>query len=263
MNKVIIIWLLFTSASAVADQYSVHSRLELGIGLFALSTPDYRGSTHTQNKVIPFPYIKYRGERLRVDNGVEGRLFKAPDLLLSLSGNGTLPSSDNNPEREGMDELDATAEIGPSLEYRLFHDESNSLWLELPVRIAISIGDNIDLIGLVIQPRLAWRKPAAGKYDWRLRFATGPLFANQSYHDYYYDVQDDEVTATRPAFNAEQGYSGYRADFSYSKRINKLWLGGFIRFDSINEAVFELSPLVNTSSNWTAGIGLVWVLSEK
>ena len=38
-------------------------RLELGIGLVALNSPDYRGSAESSTYLLPTPYIKYRGDR--------------------------------------------------------------------------------------------------------------------------------------------------------------------------------------------------------
>jgi outer membrane scaffolding protein for murein synthesis (MipA/OmpV family) len=257
----LLLWCL--SLPVFADHYPGHARIEWGLGIGALTQPDYRGSTHRQDRILPLPYFKYRGDRLRVDDGIEGRFFKKPDLLLTLSGNGSLPSSDDNPERAGMAKLDASVEIGPSLEYRIRYDDQTSLWLELPLRIALNVEDSLDSIGSVFHPRLAWRRPALTKFAWKLRVAGGPLYADENYHSYYYDVRADEVTATRPAFSAQDGFSGYRVDFTYSRRISKYWFGGFVRYDNLSGSEIEDSPLVTTTSNWTAGLGLSWIISER
>ncbi len=254
--------LLIFSLPLAADHVPGHAKLEWGVGMVGLSLPDFRGSSVDQQKLLPFPYLKYRGERLRVDDGIEGRLFKTPDLLLSVSGNGSLPSSDDSNERAGMEPLDAVVELGPSLEYRIRHDRTTSLWLELPVRFALNVEDDFDSIGEVFHPRLAWRKPAPTKFGWKLRFAGGPLFADSDWHGYYYNVKPGEVTATRPAYSADGGYSGMRFDFSYSRRIDKLWFGGFVRYDSLSGSEIENSPLVTTNDNLSAGFGLGWVISE-
>lgn len=263
MNKNILWLVLAASSPLLADHIPGHAKLEWGFGVATLTHPDYRGSTRDQNRVLPLPYIKYRGNRLRVDDGIEGRLFKTPDLLLSLSGNGSLPSSNSNPERAGMQKLEATVEIGPSLEYRVMHDEKTSLWLELPLRFAMNIEDSFDSVGSVFHPRLAWRIPALSKFEWKFRLAGGPLYADENYHGYYYNVKANEVTANRPAFTAQDGFSGYRVDFTYSRRIDKYWFGGFVRYDDLSGSEIEDSPLVTTDSNWTAGLGFAWVFSEK
>lgn len=256
------IFLLFISPVR-ADHVPGHSTLELGVGLVSLTIPDYRGSSEYQSLVLPFPYLKYRGHRLRVDDGIEGRFFDTPDLLLSISGNGSLPSSEDNKTREGMDELDVTVELGPSLEYRIRYDDHSSLWLELPLRYAMTINSELDSIGHVFHPRLAWRKPALDKEDWKLRVAGGPLYADSTYHGYYYNVKDSESSSTRPAYQADSGYSGFRTDFSFSRRIDTFWFGGFIRYDSLNDSEIEDSPLVTEKTNWLAGVSFAWVISEN
>ena len=160
MNKYLLALSLLFSFSAGADHVPGHAKLEWGVGVVMLHTPDYIGSTYSQTVFAPFPYLKYRGERLRIDDGVEARLFNTPDLLLSISGNGTLPGPDDNPTREGMDKLDAGIEFGPSLEYRLTHDDSTSVWLEIPLRLAFSIGQQSGYVGQILNPKIAWRKPA-------------------------------------------------------------------------------------------------------
>jgi MipA family protein len=258
-RALLIIFSLSLTSNAQAEELP---KLELGIGLVQLSMPEFRGSAEQHNQLVLFPYVKYRGDKLRVDDGVEGRLFKTPDLLLSVSGNGSLPSSNKNSERAGMKDLDATLEFGPSLELRLRSDAETSLWLELPLRFATAVGKNIKAIGYTFHPRLAWRKPERQKEDWKLRLAGGPLFADQKYHSYFYDVDSSEVTANRSAYSAESGYSGSRLDFTFSRRIQKWWLGGFARYDDLNGSVIEDSPLVSQTHNWTLGISLAYVLYE-
>ena len=237
--------------------------LEIGAGLVALSAPDYRGAETTSDYLLPAPYLKYRGERLRVDEGAEGLLIDQPDLILSLSGNLSLPVDDNIPEREGMDELDAIVEIGPSLEYRFLQLNKSAWWLDLPLRMAYTLDGNFDAIGYIFQPRLAWRRPATRLGETKLRFNIGPLYSSREHHDYFYSVDADETTPTRPLYTAEGGFSGFRTEFTYSRRIGEYWLGGFLRYDSLHNSVIEDSPLVLKRDAWMGGIGLAWVFHQK
>jgi outer membrane scaffolding protein for murein synthesis (MipA/OmpV family) len=264
-NRLAASLLLLTSVTplAFADHVPGHSRLEWGVGLAQLWLPDYRGSSHQQSRLLPFPYLKYRGERLQIDDGIEGRLFKTPDILLSISGNGSLPTSDDNPERVGMDDLDATVELGPSLEIRLRHDNSSSLWLEMPLRFAYTLGSSIAPIGRIFQPRIAWKRPASRKYNWKLRAVGGPMFADDEFHGYFYNVAAHEVTPQRSEYTADSGYSGFRFDFSYSRRIDKWWLGGFFRYDNLDGSEIESSPLVSENESFSAGISLGYIISER
>ncbi len=254
--------LILIASNALASQH-VLPKLELGISLFALSAPDYRGSAHSTTYLLPIPHIKYRGERLRIEDGIETRLFNSDNLVLTISGNGSLPADDDNPERVGMEQLEGTAELGPSLEYRLRRSDRDSLWFELPLRFAFTIESNVQNIGLVLHPRLAWRIPAKNKNEWKLGLVGGPLFANRRNHDYYYTVTAADALPSRPEFQAESGYSGIRAEFTYSRRFGEFWLGGFVRYDSLNGSVVENSPLVSQTSNWMAGLVIGWIFLEK
>jgi len=255
--------LLCLSMPARADHVPGHAKLEWGPAIGLITTPDYIGSRSSQNLLVPFPYIKYRGKILRIDDGVEARFFDKPDWILSISGNGSLPGPKKNDERIGMDKLDPSVEFGPSLEYRLIHNDDNSLWLELPLRLAVTVAKNVSYFGKVFHPRLAWRKPAAAKYDWKLRLSAGPLYADKKFLDHFYAVAADEVTPTRSEYSASAGYAGFRSDFTFSRRFGKYWLGGFIRHDSLIGSIIEDSPLVSQKQSLTAGISIAWVISEK
>ena len=237
--------------------------LEIGAGVSAIRLPDYRGSANSSSYVLPFPYIKYRGDRLRVDGGAKGIIFESEDLLLTLSADLTLPPDDDTRDREGMDELDAIFEIGPALNYRFYPMQHSALWVDLPLRFGYTVNSDFEHIGYVFGPRLSWRKPATRLGESKIRLSIGPLFADHRYHDYFYSVDDADATATRPAYEADGGYSGLRSEFTYSKRIGRYWLGGFIRYDDMNGAVIDDSPLVSDNETWTAGIALAWVFYQR
>jgi len=252
--------LLFGTPALAADELP---RLELGASLLALNAPDYRGSRDSQNYLIPLPYIKYRGKRLRVDEGAQGVLIDRPDLLLSFSGNISLPTDDDTLEREGMDELDAIIEIGPSLNYRFYTHKHSAWWLDLPLRFAYTIDGDLESIGRVFQPRLAWRKPATRLGQWKLRFNIGPLYSSDAHHDYFYSVETEDVLVSRPRYEADGGYSGIRGEFTWSKRFGHYWLGGFVRYDNLRDSEIEDSPLVSETRSWMGGVALGWVFLEK
>jgi len=253
--------LLLLASSAIAQ--GPLPRLELGAGLFALSAPDYRGSSETSTHLLPVPYIKYRGERLRVDEGAQGVLFESEDLLLTLSGNLSLPADDDTPEREGMDELEAIIEIGPAINYRFYRLQDSAWWIDLPFRYAYTVDGELDNIGWVFQPRLSWRKPATRLGEWKLRFNFGPLYASEDHHAYLYSVDSVDATSERPAYSADGGFSGYRSEFTFSKRIGRYWLGGFVRYDSLRDSEIEDSPLVTDTESWIGGVALAWVFHEQ
>ena len=237
--------------------------LELGAGVSAFSLPDYRGSQNSSTYVLPVPYIKYRSERLRLDGGAKGIFFESEDVLFTLSADLTLSSDDDSDDRKGMDDLDTILEIGPALNYRFYPMQNGALWADVAVRFGHTLNSDFDNVGYVFAPRLSWRKPATEPGDAKIRLSIGPLFANDRYHDYFYGVGNADATASRPAYDADGGYSGMRSEFTYSKRIGDYRLGGFVRYDNMNGAVIDDSPLVSDDETWTVGIGLAWVFYQK
>jgi outer membrane scaffolding protein for murein synthesis (MipA/OmpV family) len=94
-------------------------------------------------------------------------------------------------------------------------------------------------------------------------FNIGPIFADHGYHNYYYGVGAKYVTAERPYYRAESGYSGTALVGSLTKRFNYYWIGGFIRNDNLDGAVFETSPLVATEHAFMAGFGIAWIFKRS
>ncbi|MCP3688435.1 MAG: MipA/OmpV family protein [Gammaproteobacteria bacterium] len=262
-SKIILSMLVLVFASPIfADDHKL-PKLELGVSLATLNIPNYRGSANSSAHVFVLPYVKYRGDQLKVDEGVQSIMFDSPSLVLSLSANGTLPVDGNNPERVGMPELDATLEIGPSLDYRISSTNSGEWWVELPLRLAFTLNSDMEHVGQVFQPRIVWRKSASKLYQWKLRASLGAVYASDEFHDYYYSVTTDQTLPDRPAYDADSGFSGIRGSFSYSRRYRQLWLGGFVRYDNLSQAVVEDSPLISDNSAWMAGLALGWIFYES
>ena len=241
---------------------------ELGFGAGALYLPFYRGVEQTRRYTIPFPYIKYRGEHLSIDEGgAHGQLFQTDDIKLELSLAGGIPvSSDGNNPRMGMPDLDPTIEMGPSLEVRFWRDADRrrSVWLNLPLRTAISV--NIHKLaqqGWTFSPYIEYVVKSPHPGDWKAGFAWGPLYADKEYHDYFYAVDPVFATPSRPTYQAQSGYSGHRFTVSLQKNIDDVWIGIFIRYDNLANAAFINSPLVNTDTYLASGIGFTWIFSKS
>ena len=252
--------LIFACNAAAQDALP---KLELGASLFALSTPDYPGAESDSSYLIPIPYIKYRGDRLRVGDGVQGMFVETPDLLITLSGNASLPPDEDVSEREGMDDLDPILEVGPSVNYRFYRLRDSAWWVDLPYRFAYTLDSDLEHIGQVFNPRLTWRKPVRRLGQWKLSFNIGPLFANDEFNEYFYSVDAGEATADRPAYDADGGFNGWRTEFTYSKRYGKYWLGGFFRYDNLSGPEIDDSPLVLEEEAWVTGIALGYVFHER
>ncbi len=241
---------------------------ELGIGMSALSLPDYRGSDESSLYAIPFPYFVYRGAFLKADrHGIRGTFFDSDRIKLNISAGASLPvSSDDSRARRGMPDLQPTVELGPSMNINLWHsnDRRRRLDLRLPVRAAVTVKDGLDDAGWVFSPRLNLDiTDVAGLAGWNLGLLAGPMVGSQRNHEYFYSVAPQYATADRPAYDAKGGYAGSQFLMSLSKRYPKYWLGAFARWDSLAGAVFADSPLVKSENYFAAGVGIAWVLGES
>ena len=241
---------------------------ELGIGMSALSFPDYRGSDESSFFAIPFPYVVYRGTFFKADkDGVRGAFFDSDRVELNVSAGASVPvSSDDNSARQGMPDLQPTVELGPSLDLKLWHnrDRRYALDLRLPVRAAVTLMGGMEYVGWEFSPRLVLDvSDVAGLAGWNLGLLAGPIYGSQRSHDYFYAVAPQYATANRPAYEPDAGYAGSQFLVSLSKRYPKYWLGAFVRWDSLDGAAFVDSPLVRSESYLAAGVGIAWIVKES
>ena len=242
---------------------------EFGLGATALRLPDYRGSDESRSYVYPLPYLVYRGERVRVDRqGARAVLLESQRVELDFSAYATPPvDSSKNQARQGMSDLDPTLEMGPQLNFMLARDPAKDwrLDLRLPLRAVIATDfQHVRRAGYVLYPHLNLNlRPEVFAGKWNVGLQAGPLFATREYHRYFYGVDPQFATAQRPAYEASGGYSGALALATLSRRIGKLWMGGFVRYDRLQGASFENSPLVKQSHSVMAGFAFAWVFAES
>jgi len=196
---------------------------------------------------------------------MRARLFDTDRVELNVSLNGAIPvNSDDSDARSGMPDLDPTFEIGPSLNVVLARpSERHTLKLKLPVRsvIATDFG-SAEQAGWIFNPHLNLdsRDMFGG---WNTGLSLGPLFGNRKYHAYYYEVAPEFATPSRPAYSASGGYSGTLMIASLSRRFERVWVGGFIRYDNLSGAVFDDSPLVETRHSVMAGFAVAYILKKS
>ncbi|MCE5265563.1 MAG: MipA/OmpV family protein [Deltaproteobacteria bacterium] len=258
----LILWIFWVPAGAQGAEKPLW---EVGVGVAALRLPDYRGSDVYHNYLLPYPYLIYRGDILRVERErITGRIFETDRVLLDVSLFGSVPvKNDDNPDRRGMPDLDPTFEVGPSLDITLWErrQEGYKLKLSLPIRAAFSTDfTSVRHEGWVFHPRLNFEKsdiiPGSGV---NLGLSAGPMFADRGYHRYFYTVDAAYATAARPAYDAGGGYSGTSVSAGLNKKWDPLVLNAFVSWDYLKGAVFADSPLVKTESSWMCGFSVSWI----
>ncbi|MFK7733208.1 MAG: MipA/OmpV family protein [Pseudomonadales bacterium] len=266
MNGFIFRVLLAISLSIVTLVASADEELplwELGLGVAAVSQPHYFGAADSRAYVLPIPYFKYRGDVFRADRGgIRARLFESDRVSLGISGGGSFPvDSEDDDARRGMPDLDVLAEIGPNLRVDLVENEDLHLQFQLPIRGTFSFGDdNGDYQGWTSNPRLV-AKMSSGEWDFTSSF--GPIFSDQKYHAYTYDVAPEFVTAERGAYTASSGYTALRLGLNVDRYYRNMVIAGFVRYFNMQGAKNDASPLFRRDHNFSAGITVSWILKRS
>jgi MipA family protein len=256
---------LLGGASVQADQKPLW---EAGLGIGALSFPDYRGSDQSHLYPTPVPYFVYRGDIFKSDrDGVRAQFFDHKYAELNMSINATIPvASSDNRARSGMSNLRSTVEVGPSLDLHAWRSADDKLKLDivLPLRIPTTVASPPEVIGWDFAPRLNLDVHSIAGHDgWNFGVGVGPVFAARKYNQYFYSVAEQYATPERPVYDARGGYSGMQFISALSKRFPKYWVGAYIRYDSLQGAVFDDSPLVRQKYYLAGGVGIAWMISQS
>ena len=256
---------VFCSTVAQA-QTELKPQWELGAGLAAIDFPVYRGSNERRTFLLPIPYFAYRGENIEINRErVRGLIFRKDNLELDISVNGSVPAK-NAVARQGMPNLDPTLEIGPSLNVHLYYsaDKKTNFDLRMPLRGVLgSDFKHVQPVGWLFQPQLALDVRDIHHSGWNAGVVGGLIFSDRRYHRYFYEVAPQYATATRPAYSSGGGYAGTQFILALNKRHEGYWTGGFMKWDSLNGAVFADSPLVKSKEYFTVGFAVTWVLDKS
>ena len=233
---------------------------ELGMGAGGLRLPHYRGSDQSHTLLLPLPYVIYRGQIFRATReGARAVLIDGDrlDFDLSLSASAPTRSGDNR-ARAGMPDLAPMLELGPNLNYTLARGASWKLDLRLPARAVMALGSDNRDAGWTVQPVINIDWHVAG---WDVGAQAGPMWGSRRQNAYFYGVEAQYATAQRPAYRAGAGSGGWRWTAGASRRYGALWLGVFVRADSVAGAVFEDSPLVKRRQGLSVGLAASWVFA--
>ncbi len=244
----------------ISSLYS--STLDLGIGIGSITYPDYIGSNHTNNTILPFPYIDYHSKTMDIDkDGLKQRLFSMDRVSLRLSMSGSLPVHSSG-AREGMSDLDIAGEIGPAIIYELYKKDGLTLKLDFPIRAVVSTNfKEMRYRGYKCDPRFAIDYNFLNGYLFQLQ--TGGVWADSRFQNYIYGVESRFATKDRSQYRAEAGYMGYKTSIGISKKFNRVWAGAFIRYYDLNGAVSEDSPLFNRSYGVYSGLFIAYLFDRE
>ncbi len=249
---------------AAAEQSAGPARFAIGIGGTYSQLPDYPGSAINQHYLLPFPYLVYQSDRLSLNQSEAlGQLLQAGNWSLNLSFAGALPvNSDNNPYRQDMPDLLWLAEFGPMLDYTIQHTADSRLTLRIPLRKAVATDlQHWQSTGWRFEPHLRWRQALGNKLQLTGQLAA--IWSTAQYHQYLYGVEQQYVNIWRQQYQAADGFSGWRLSAGASWRYRNWWLGGFARYDNLQQANFRDSPLVQRAHNVSFGVAFAWIFNQQ
>jgi outer membrane protein len=255
---------ILIASSAIAAQVP---QWEAGVGTAYIDFPHYRGSNERRSYLLPVPYVIYHGDILKVDRQrTRGLFFHNEYAEFDVSMNGSVPVR-NNVARQGMPDLDPTFEIGPALNFFLYKSGSHHAQLELRLPLRSVIATDFSYlrdVGFMFQPQLNLDvKNIFGQTGWNLGMGAGPIFTDSRYNQYFYGVDASYVRPDRPAYTARGGYAGSQFVAALSKRFPRYWVSGFVKWDMLQGAAFEKSPLVKTKQSATFGFIVSWMFAAS
>jgi outer membrane scaffolding protein for murein synthesis (MipA/OmpV family) len=250
---------------------------EFRLGAMALYAPDYPASEEASWRGVGAPLFVYRGERFRVgadDPNAVARAIVAEsrrfEFDLSVDAHFGADSDDND-ARQGMEDLGTRLEIGPQLTVNLrdtgWSDETGRTRLSflLPVRqVGATDFSSYDELGFLVQPTLAFRKVWPGDRTQRIVGYVGATWADEGVQDYYFEVAPPDVTAGRPAFDAQEGYLGAHAQITGVREVVQgLNLYLTYRFSEYSGSQNDASPLYTSDTTHATSLSAVWTLARS
>jgi MipA family protein len=253
-------------ADIADDQAAPLPLWEVGLGLGGLAAPAYLGSAVTRSYLSPWPYLVYRGDKLKANReGLSIGLLDTHRLSLDLSVSGALPAKSQGTAREGMPDLPLAIEGGAVLKIALFDHPTGHLAFRLPLRHASGVDRNgVQNIGWIMDPTLRWTR----RVQWwdqtvDVGLDLSAKFQDRRYNNFYYQVSSGQATATRPAYTASGGYSGSTLNVGGIARRGTWGFGAFMGLSDLSGARFTGSPLIEKTFNWYGGFTLFWVFQQS
>lgn len=237
-----------------------------GIGLASLAYPSWRGSDEGNTLILPAPVFSIWTDHSEIGRGgIRAQFNLTERLLLRASFSGSLPAnSDGSALRDGMPDLDPTLETGPALSWLSPRYGAWQWRAETLLRGVFTLNlRRPEWLGVTVQPRVSlfWTKGNPETENmWFARVAVGPIWASKKQHRYYYSVTAEQADANPllRAYDAGGGYSGTRANVSFTWVHGKVSVSSYIGYDNLRGTAFEDSPLRPEADYWLAGAFLSW-----
>jgi outer membrane scaffolding protein for murein synthesis (MipA/OmpV family) len=227
----------------------------------------YRGSDQSKDWIFPSPYFKYVSKKMELEPSyIRGTFYQNEIFAIKLSLNAGLSAdSSDNRARSGMPDLDWTLEAGPMVIWHIWksQDKKSYIDFEFPARQVFATDlKSIKPIGIFMVPYINWvMRPTEKNFNLHTEISFAYMHATKKFHSYFYEVAEQFVTAGRPHYSAQGGYSGVHGTLIFKKSFGDFTFTPFARWDYLKGTVFEDSPLVKTKSYWLFGTTFTYLLN--
>jgi outer membrane scaffolding protein for murein synthesis (MipA/OmpV family) len=269
MNLLTILFLMISFPTLSAEEGQKLPLWEFGVGALPFRADHYRGSP--QSKLFNFPLAAYvyRGKNVEAENGyIRGHLVRFNDVVIDLSFSLGLPvNSDTDNLRSGMRDLDPTFELGPMIRYYLWKskDGQHFVNLEMPYRAVYATNlQYIDHVGYYSIPYVNYlSRPSPETFGWSVDLSLGIQYGSSSFHNRFYAVDTQDVKPGRGYYHSASGYSGTQLALLFSKRIKDVLVTPFFRWDYLDGAVYNKSPLYKNPNYTMYGLAFIWYFARS
>ncbi len=243
-------------------------RYEIGVGAIGINIPDYPGSKRNQMRVIPFPWLIYRGDYLKIDDeGSRTSLFSSKYHETSLGFYFNFPvDSKDHATRQGMPDLDFLVGLGPRFMLRMIPEHPSYRF-----NFFISVGGvySTDFRKKILCQGIFIKSGFNYWYQWpekKTTFFSGLNFefGSVELNRYFYEVRTVDATPERPVYRAKPGlvesslYGGVGMNV-----IENLFVFSSVSWRNLELSENKVSPLVETTNNLGFIIGVVWTFFES
>lgn len=246
-------------------------QLEFGVAAAGLQVPAYPASSVTNERQFFVPWFIYRSDNVQVkDGGVELLAYESDRLKIDLGVGGSLNAdTSDTPLREGMPDLDFLLELGPRFNVPLSDETNDGIrsrlnWIT-SLRLALSTDfQRLDNRGPVLNTELRYR--ADGFANDKLSFSAslGSIWLGDELMDYFFAVDSEFATPTRPEYNASSGFLNLAASLGFSYDVTSdisTFIG--LGYQSFDGAENSDSPLFEGNSTSSIIIAASWRLYKS
>jgi len=253
--------LLLLSLPSAAVAADTLPKWELGVGLGAVSLPQYMGSNERYQLAFPLPYFIYRGDRVKVDRGgIRAEILGIKRLSLDASFGGGLPVRNSNKARAGMPELKFSFQFGPRLNWQIKETDNYGVRLRLPWRWSVDTSGKS--LGWLSEPELQWQLNPNTSTQYRI--GIGALYTSGKFNNTYYGVSPQYATANRAAYQAKAGLHSLSISAAVSHRwSDRVNIFAATRYRNLSAGVVANSPLVRDKNYLSAVVGVTYSIWQS